>query len=136
MMFGNFAKLDSPGACPILANFPNITRINNPRLYSLSHNYLYLCSWENSLYYVHEFLETVCSVDAPKERIQKKPKPWSKDEKRIVHEYFSKHIDNDILPKKDECLSFMDSYKEIVKDRTWTTIKDYVRNYLTKKKRC
>ena len=119
-----------PVACPILANFPNITCITNPRLYLLSHNYLYLCSWENSLCYVHEFFKTVCSVDVPKERKEKKSKQWSKDEKKIVHDYFSEHIDKDILPKKDECLRFMDSYKEIIKDRKWTTIKDYVRNDL------
>ena len=31
----------APGARPILAKFPNITRTINPKLYSQSHDYLY-----------------------------------------------------------------------------------------------
>ena len=32
----------APAARPILAKFPNITRTVNPKLYSQSHDYLYL----------------------------------------------------------------------------------------------
>ena len=32
----------APAARPILAKFPNITRTINPKLYSQSHDYLYL----------------------------------------------------------------------------------------------
>ena len=38
----NFANWTRPRARPILAKFPNITRTINPKLYSPSHDYLYL----------------------------------------------------------------------------------------------
>ncbi|CAB3990271.1 Hypothetical predicted protein [Paramuricea clavata] len=64
------------------------------------------------------------------------PKQWTTDEKKIVHKYFSEHIKRNRLPKKGECVDFVEGNKEIIKGRQWSTVKDYVRNYLEKKKRC
>jgi hypothetical protein len=78
---------------------------------------------------------SVCFADALKKRKGTIPKQWTTDEKKIVHEYFSEHIKINRLPKKGECVDFLERNKEIIKGRQWSTVKDYVRNYLDKKKR-
>ena len=37
--------------------------------------------------------------------------------KKIVHEFFAEHIKKGILPKKEECLRFMDCNKNTIQDR-------------------
>jgi hypothetical protein len=79
----------------------------------------------------------VCFADAGLDKCEATlPKqPWTSSEKKIVHEYFAKHIQNNKLPGKKECVSFIQLNKGINQDRKWSNIKDYVRNYLVNLKK-
>ena len=67
--------------------------------------------------------------NASKKRKKTKAKQWNGDEKMIVHEFFAEHIKKGILPKKEECLRFMDCNKNTIQDTQWTTIKDCEKFY-------
>ena len=64
-----------------------------------------------------------------------KAKMWTTAEKRAVLKAFSKHLRNGEILKKDECTEFLKKNKKLMKDRTWTRVKDYVRNLGRKMKK-
>jgi hypothetical protein len=68
-----------------------------------------------------------------RKKVQKKA--WTTPERNAALETFKKHIRRGVLPKKNECLKFLKDNRTLVnKDRSWTNVKDYVRNYAEKRK--
>jgi hypothetical protein len=68
-----------------------------------------------------------------RKKVQKKA--WTTPERNAALETFKKHIRRGVLPKKNECLKFLKDNQTLVnKDRSWTNVKDYVRNYAEKRK--
>lgn len=62
-------------------------------------------------------------------------KAWRTPERKAVLKTFQKHIQNRVLPKKNECVKFIEENRGILQEtRTWKKVKDYVRNYTAKKK--
>ena len=55
-------------------------------------------------------------------------KVWRGEEKKIVLEQFHHHLVKGTLPGKDECLTIIDQNKCLA-GRTWSNIKDFVRNH-------
>ena len=45
-----------------------------------------------------------------------------------VLDVISYHVRDKVLPKKDECIEFLEQNKDVVKDREWPHVKDYVRS--------
>ena len=54
---------------------------------------------------------------------------WIDIEQKSAMEYFQEHIESNRLPGKHECLAFL---KEANSKRSWTKVKDYVRNQIRK----
>ena len=67
------------------------------------------------------------------EKVNSKSVWWSA-EKKAVHEYFSRHVRENKLPKKGECAKFLELHNNLVKNRQWSHVKDCVRNFMVKKK--
>ena len=62
-------------------------------------------------------------------------KAWRTPERKAVLKTFQKHIQNRVLPKKIECVKFIEENRGILQEtRTWKKVKDYVRHYTAKKK--
>ena len=54
---------------------------------------------------------------------------WTTDEKKAVLTTFGKYLKSGDVPKKDECLMFLEANKQIMQaGRSWSDVKDYVRN--------
>ena len=70
-----------------------------------------------------------------KHRKTSQKKPWTTVEKKAVHEYFSEHFRDNRLAKKNECDKFIELNKNILQDREWGNVRDYVRNFNTAKKK-
>ena len=63
----------------------------------------------------------------------RKVRPWTTEEKEAVATTFSNHIKNGKLPKKEECMKFIDENREILDGRMWSHVKDNVRACIKKK---
>jgi hypothetical protein len=62
-------------------------------------------------------------------------KAWTTPERRAAIKTFDEHIERGVLPKKNECLAFLEKNKAIIhQNRSWTNVKDYVRNFARKRK--
>ena len=60
---------------------------------------------------------------------------WTTPERQATLHAFRTHIQRGVLPKKEECLTFLeDNKKTINPERSWTTVKDFVRNFGRKRK--
>ena len=59
----------------------------------------------------------------------RKWKAWSASEKKSALEYLSIHIRNSTLPGKHECVNYL---KCTGCDRSWSQVKDFIRNTLWK----
>ena len=57
-----------------------------------------------------------------------KRRKWSPREVKLVLDHFNEHVVGSTLPGKSECLKFLSKNSEI-KNRTWTMIKDFIRNH-------
>jgi hypothetical protein len=60
---------------------------------------------------------------------KQKKQSWKAHERREVLEFFKKNIKEKQLPKKKECMDFLQLPEEI-SGRKWSHIKDFVRNYI------
>ncbi|KAK4885032.1 hypothetical protein RN001_001303, partial [Aquatica leii] len=49
--------------------------------------------------------------------------PWTVDQKTVVKNYFKLHIQNQIPPKKHECLNLIKNYSELLQNKNWLKIK-------------
>lgn len=67
-------------------------------------------------------------TDGKKRRKRKICQYWTTIEKKAVFERFGENITSGKLPGKDECLEFLEENKDIIKDRAWDHVKDFVRN--------
>ena len=56
---------------------------------------------------------------------------WTKDEMEVVFKAFQKHISGTTLPDKAECTKLI-QLNGVSKNRTWGTVKDFVRNHKIK----
>ncbi|XP_028415615.1 uncharacterized protein LOC114538973 [Dendronephthya gigantea] len=74
------------------------------------------------------------TLEAGQQRKMVAKKTWTTPERKAALKTFQKHIQNGVLPKKNECVKFLEENHGIVQNRTWTNVKDYVRNYTVKKK--
>ncbi|XP_057291533.1 uncharacterized protein LOC130614143 isoform X3 [Hydractinia symbiolongicarpus] len=68
---------------------------------------------------------------APKTKNGRNWTGWSDDEKKLLLDSFHKHIIGKSLPGKAECLSLI-ANNEMLQKRSWTNLKDWVRNYKRK----
>ena len=57
-----------------------------------------------------------------------RPQRWTTPERKLVMKSFDGHIAKGELPKKKECEEFIKNNPEIMGKRTWTNVKDFVRN--------
>ncbi|KAG5863048.1 hypothetical protein JTB14_030290 [Gonioctena quinquepunctata] len=55
-------------------------------------------------------------------------KPWTKQQKQIISNYFSNHIERKQAPKKHEINEFVEKYPKLFTNRKWTSIKAVVFN--------
>ena len=62
-----------------------------------------------------------------------KKKAWTEGEKFAVEKHFSQHIVMQKLPGKREIEQCM-ARERALKDRSWTNVKDYIRNKIMKRK--
>lgn len=58
--------------------------------------------------------------------------PWTNGEKDVVLGHFQQHILREKLPGKNEIITLLQR-ESVLKDRTWSNVKDFVRNYLKNK---
>ena len=56
-------------------------------------------------------------------------KKWLPSETRLVLEAFGKYLTSEKLPGKKECQLFLKRNKNVLGDRKWQNIKDFVRNH-------
>jgi hypothetical protein len=74
-----------------------------------------------------------CHLGQQRKVVEKKT--WTTPERKAALKTFQKHIQNGVLPKKNECITFLEENRGIVQEnRSWTNVKDYVRNYTVKNK--
>uniref|UniRef100_A0A0A9WNV2 Uncharacterized protein n=2 Tax=Lygus hesperus TaxID=30085 RepID=A0A0A9WNV2_LYGHE len=59
---------------------------------------------------------------------------WSDEEKRIVLEYFSEHIQQKKPPKKGECELLISQHPDVLKHRTWQKVKVFIHNAYSNKR--
>lgn len=64
---------------------------------------------------------------------QSKRVSWSKEQKRLILQHFKKHIQQNKLPKKDECLALIAESSKILKGVDWSRIKILIYNSYRKK---
>lgn len=53
---------------------------------------------------------------------------WTSTEKKLVENYFRKHIKNRIIPKKHEWHQFLSKYGDKMIKKDWVKVKTYVYN--------
>lgn len=80
---------------------------------------------------------SVCYINSSnknsvKKRLWFKKKMWQPIEKECVEDHFRNHLDNMTCPGKKECCDFLTANPTF--ERTWTNIKDYIRNCNLSKK--
>ena len=56
---------------------------------------------------------------------------WSEEEIKLVLQAFHKHVVGATLPGKSECMHLV-SNNNILRNRTWTMVKDFLRNHKNK----
>lgn len=85
--------------------------------------------------------ENVYKFSEPEEDLSYKPtlkkpphkrQPWTQSEKKIMSNYFAKHIESKRAPKEHEINTFVEEYPRF-KGRKWSSIKAVVFNIYTKK---
>lgn len=59
-------------------------------------------------------------------RVQQKR--WTTPERNLVMSAFNQHIKKGELPKKHECEEFLTTNATAMGNRSWTNVKDFVRN--------
>ena len=60
--------------------------------------------------------------------------PWTAAEKKAVMQFFTDQIRKHVVPGKSDCVRCINSYPVLGK-RSWTNVKDYVRNQIVRAKR-
>ncbi|XP_037877153.1 uncharacterized protein LOC119628419 isoform X2 [Bombyx mori] len=58
--------------------------------------------------------------------------PWTPQQKRVVLNFFSKHIKSRKPPKRDECENLRSQYPELLNNKDWLKIKVFIQNTYTK----
>lgn len=53
---------------------------------------------------------------------------WSNTQKELILNYFKSHINKKIVPKKEECVEFLEKYYDLFNQCTWVRIKTLVYN--------
>ena len=53
---------------------------------------------------------------------------WTTPERKLVMQRFGDHIEKGELPKKKECEEFIKNNVQVMGKRSWTNVKDFVRN--------
>ena len=74
-------------------------------------------------YYNKAVFNSVSTKEPPQRRT------WSDGEKDVVLQCFQSQILRGKLPGKDEIMALLNT-NPVLKDRTWTNVKDFVRNHL------
>ena len=75
-------------------------------------------------------LDGPCPKKGEKRAVAKQS--WTTAERRAVLDHFSENVKKNELPRKEECLNFLEQHKTVVRNRTWSQVKDYIRNYIVK----
>lgn len=67
----------------------------------------------------------------PRKSLGKKSKqPWTTGEKEVVLKFFKEQIKQKVLPGKQVIMKCIIENKDVLGHRSWTKIKDFVRNYI------
>ena len=76
------------------------------------------------------YLDTSTAITVPPSTKRRKIEkvPWTNQEKKVVLEAFHKHVVGKTLPGKEECKELIER-NNCLSDRSWTKVKDFVRNY-------
>lgn len=87
-----------------------------------------------------EQLPSTSSAELIKQPISKKSTirtlvPWTKQQKKIVKEYFKNHIQTRRAPKRFECEELKGKYSELLENKNWLKIKVFIQNEYSKKKK-
>lgn len=69
-----------------------------------------------------------------KKRVTKTRNPWSFEEKNVTHTYFKEHLRMRILPGKKEIDIFLEKNSDLIGNRKWNNVKDFLYNELKKLK--
>lgn len=66
--------------------------------------------------------------------IKRRLEPWTAEQKSVVLEFFKNHLSNKIPPKKGETITLINTYPDLLHNKSWEKIKIYVVNTYNKKK--
>lgn len=61
--------------------------------------------------------------------------PWDDSEKEILLKKFKVEIKNEIVPGKYKCTKIKEEHNDTLSRRSWTDIKFFVKNVITRNKR-
>lgn len=61
------------------------------------------------------------------------PVPWTSQQKNVVLNFFSKHIESKKAPKRLECEKLRSQYPELLNNKDWLKIKVFIQNIYTKR---
>lgn len=95
--------------------------MNVPSVYKILS---YTCTNQNILLY----FELYFMIETKSKRGQVQPKRWTTPERKLVTSAFKEHIASGELPKKHECEEFLRTNAATMGKRSWTNVKDFVRN--------
>lgn len=60
--------------------------------------------------------------------------PWNESEKGVLLKKFKVDIKNESVPGKDKCMKIKEKHNDILSRRSWTDIKFFVKNVISKNK--
>ncbi|XP_050510332.1 uncharacterized protein LOC126887053 [Diabrotica virgifera virgifera] len=66
--------------------------------------------------------------------IQRFRAKWSDNEKQVLLQYFEKHIEKKITPRKHECDELLKLHPHVFENKDWVRIKTYVYNTFRERK--